>query len=211
VSPLSSCARAVIPHKEPSDHSTRSTCFAFLSRTPRITLWPLNRLALPDRLSVPVPALHACHHCLRKSMTMPSSPNAQQLSQLAEDSFMQVDEPDSHYSHPSTPTRHTLPSTKSTLSISDATYEFACDYLEHRILSASSSDQKLGQSMNHIWFTVHDALQEDPVLKPKRANQDEFKQNVKQKGQQQFFTFLREMAETKSWDNLLQNGTFPFL
>jgi hypothetical protein len=141
-------------------------------------------------------------------MTMSLSPNTQQLSQLAEDSFMQVDEPGSHYSHPSTPTRHTLPSTKSTLSISDATYKDACDDLEHYILSAGGSDKKLNPK--HIWFTVHDALEEDPVLERKRANKIEFLQNVERKGQQQFFSLLRDTASMKSWHNIFQNGTFSF-
>jgi hypothetical protein len=61
--------------------------------------------------------------------------------------------------------------------------------------------------LDFVWVAVRDALQEDPNLKARLANENQFKENVKKKDEQQFINLLRDIAKKESWRDLLQNGT----
>jgi hypothetical protein len=119
---------------------------------------------------------------------------------------MQVDDTADNNENPTTPTRPTPPSTQSTICISEQTIQKMCKYLE-RYIRTDDDDDWIRQSLVNIFVTVREALQEDPKLKARLANEAQFKENVKKEGEQQFINLLRDIAKKESWRDLLQNGT----
>jgi hypothetical protein len=122
---------------------------------------------------------------------------------------MQVDDPADNNENPSTPKRPTPPSTQSTICISEQTIQKMCKQVE-RAIRPDDDDDWIRQSLGHVFLALRDALQEDPNRKARLANEDQFKENVKKEGEQQFINLLRDIAEKGPWRDLLQNGT-PFL
>ena len=152
-------------------------------------------------------------------MSSTSPDNQKPTIQPPEDDVaMQVDmdEPaDHHQSYPPTPTqtpatRHTLPSSQSTVSIPDETYEETRYGLETQV-TATSSDDHLRRSIMPVYRLIHPALGKDPVMSPRRANEDEFKKNVKRKGEEHVINLFKVAAEKKSWKALMSDGTSSFL
>ena len=117
------------------------------------------------------------------------------------ESLMQVDELVDDYTSPPTPTV-----TESRICISDEVFQEMCEGLERNV-KISDDDARIRRSMNAVWIIVKDALAKDLSMSTLLANQEEFQQNVKQKGEQQFIDLLRDTAEKNSWRDLLENGT----
>jgi hypothetical protein len=136
-----------------------------------------------------------------------SNPHAQQPLQSGDDVFggapMQLDDPADNNENPTTPTRPTPPSTQSTICISEQTIQKMCKKLERLIRTDDDDDWVL----NTVFVALRDALEEDPNRKARLANEDQFKENVKKEGEQQFINLLRDIAKKESWRDLLQNGT----
>ncbi len=119
---------------------------------------------------------------------------------------MQVEDPADNNENPSTPTRPTPPSTQSTNCISEQTIQKMCKHLERHIRT-DDNDDWIRQSLGHVFVAVRNALAEDPNRKARLASEDQFKENVKKEGEQQFINLLRDIAKKESWRDLLQNGT----
>jgi hypothetical protein len=66
------------------------------------------------------------------------------------------------------------------------------------------SDKK---RLEYVFLTVKQALFDDPKTENYLASPEEFLQNVRQKGETEFIDLLKDMAEKKSWRDLLENGT----
>jgi hypothetical protein len=62
-------------------------------------------------------------------------------------------------------------------------------------------------ALSHVWISVSKALKEDPILKTRLADEDEFQENVQKYGEKQFFDLLKDMAKKKNWRDLLENRT----
>jgi hypothetical protein len=69
-------------------------------------------------------------------------------------------------------------------------------------------DELIRDSLELVWVSVQGALEQDPKLKGRLSDPDEFLANVKHKGEQEFIKSLRDMAKAKSWDKLFDDGTF---
>ena len=142
--------------------------------------------------------------------TMFSNPHARQLLQSGDDVFggapMQVEDPADNNEDPSTPKRPTPPSTQSTICISEQTIQKMCKKLE-RLIRTDDDDDCVLESLDIVFVSVRNALQEDPNRKARLANEDQFKENVKKEGEQQFFNLLRDIAKKGSWRDLLPNRT----
>ena len=119
---------------------------------------------------------------------------------------MQLDDLADNNENSTTPTRPTPPSTQSTICISEQTIQGMCEGLEH-LIRPGDDDAWIRRFLVNVFVTVRDALQEDPNLKARLANEDQFKENVKKKDEQQFINLLRDIARKESWRDLLQNGT----
>jgi hypothetical protein len=116
-------------------------------------------------------------------------------------SLMQVDEP-----VPATHVKSTPLSTPSRVSVPEEAVQELGKELEVYIQSSLSNDRILC----HVWISVHDALKRDQTLRTRLANQDEFKENVKKSGEDQFIDLLKDIAKRRSWRELLENSTsFP--
>jgi hypothetical protein len=82
-----------------------------------------------------------------------------------------------------------------------------------KIISPNDDDNEILQTLNAVWFLVHEALELDPGLKEDLASKDEFRANVTRKGEKNFIDSLRAMAAnsdtqgSKAWQDLFQNGT----
>jgi hypothetical protein len=145
---------------------------------------------------------------------MYSNPHVRRPVQSEDDSFqvseslgrLRLDEPVDDNTNPSTPPKSTLPSTQLNVSISDEALQALGEELE-LVIQSSYDNARIQRSLKYVWFTVHNALEDDPELSTCRASQKEFLQNLKEKGEQQFFDLLRGAAERKSWRDLLQSST----
>src|SRR5579863_7450500 len=85
-----------------------------------------------------------------------------------------------------------------------------CEDLERNV-KIGHDDARIRRSLKYVWLAVNHALlilAKDPSMGTLLANKEEFQQNVKQKGEQQFIELLRDIAEKNSWRDLLENGTF---
>ena len=91
--------------------------------------------------------------------------------------------------------------------ISDEILQQMCEDLERNV-KISDDDARIRRSLKYVWHAVNHALAKDPSMSTLLANKEEFQQNVKQKGEQQFIELLRDIAEKNSWRDLLENGTF---
>jgi hypothetical protein len=76
-----------------------------------------------------------------------------------------------------------------------------------RSVQPDDSDKDIQDSLIIIWFNVSKALKEDPILKARLAEEDEFQENVQKYGEKQFFDLLKDMAKKKNWGDLLENST----
>ena len=119
---------------------------------------------------------------------------------------MQVEDPADNNESPSTPKRPTPPSTQSTICISEQTIQKMCKRL-HRCLSADDDYDEIRDILGLVSVIVRDALAEDPNLKPRLVNENQFKENVNNVGEQQFINLLKDIAKKGSWQDLPQNGT----
>ena len=119
---------------------------------------------------------------------------------------LQLDEPthDDHDPNPSTPTRPTGSSTQSRVSISDNTLQEVYQCLQRNI-QPDDSDKVILRSLNVVWISVNEALKEDPTLKTRLADKDEFRGNVQKYGEKQFIDLLKDMVRKKNWRDLLEN------
>ena len=122
----------------------------------------------------------------------PHRPHAQKPLRSEDDVFgatpMQVDDPADNNGNPSTPTRPTPPSTQSTICISEQTIQYMCKYLE-RSIRTSDDDDWIRQSLDFVWVAVRDALQEDPNLKARLANENQFKETSRKKTSNSLSTY----------------------
>ena len=122
---------------------------------------------------------------------------------------LQLDEPANDGTSPSAPTKSALLPTQPKVSISDTNFQELCGRLR-RIIQPLDNDAYIQGSLNTVWVNVHNALSNDPALSPRRADQKEFEENLKNYGEKQFIDLLREMAKNKNWRDLLEHGTsFP--
>jgi hypothetical protein len=145
---------------------------------------------------------------------MYSNPHARRPSRPENDPFqvgeslgrLRLDELADDDTNPSTPQKSTLPSTQLNVSISDEALQALGEELE-LVIQSSHDNTRIQRSLKYVWFTVHNALEDDPDLSTCRASQKEFLQNLKEKGEQQFFDLLRDVVERKSWRDLLQSST----
>jgi hypothetical protein len=135
--------------------------------------------------------------------TMFSNPHAQQPLQSGDDVFggapMQVEDPADNNENP-------FMSARPTICISERTIQKMCKNLE-RLIRTDDDDDCVLESLDYVFFSVRNALQEDPNRKARLANEDQFKENVNKAGEQQFINLLKDIAKKKSWRDLLQNGT----
>jgi hypothetical protein len=134
----------------------------------------------------------------------PISPDNQQpvstVSRPSEDDIsMQVDMDESAV------TPHPLQSSQSTLSIPDDIFQGACHVLEF-LINPSSSD---AMNMTFIHYNVYAALEKDPDLSTRRADEREFGKNVERIGKQRVIDDFRDAAKKKAWGELMRHGTFP--
>ena len=119
---------------------------------------------------------------------------------------MQVDEPpDTNTTMPrSTPP--TPPSTQPKVSLPEQTVQHFCQALA--ALSQTSSEPDYIQDfLPVVWALVNKYLKQDPNLRSRLAGLEEFEENVKEKGEQQFIDLLKDMAKKENWQGLLENGT----
>jgi hypothetical protein len=138
-----------------------------------------------------------------------SSPDNQQTlfqPPAEDDAAMEVDTDESVVPHH---TSHTLPSSQSIVSIPDDDLEEPSNLLRMAI-NPSRSDENIGKSMPIIHSLVYGVLQEDPALSTRRAEKDEFLQNVQRIGRQRVINDFKEAAKKEDWRSLISNGTFPF-
>jgi hypothetical protein len=135
--------------------------------------------------------------------TMFSNPHAQQPLQSGDDVFggapMQVEDPADNNENP-------FMSARPTICISEQTIQKMCKQVE-RAIRPDDDDDWIRQSLGYVFLALRDALQEDPNRKARLASEDQFKENVKKKDEQQFINLLRDIAKKESWRDLLQNGT----
>ena len=97
--------------------------------------------------------------------------------------------------------------TQSKFCLSDEILQVMCTHLG-RIIQPGDDDVYIKQSLKYVWNSINNALTKDLSMSTLLANEEEFQQNVKQKGEQQFIDLLRYMAEKNSWRNLLEHGTY---
>jgi hypothetical protein len=85
--------------------------------------------------------------------------------------------------------------------ISEPTIQEMCENLElfPPIIRLVTMVVSAGWYLGHVFVTVHNVLQKDPNLKARLANEDQFKENVKKKGEQQFTNLLGNIAKKESW------------
>jgi hypothetical protein len=78
----------------------------------------------------------------------------------------------------------------------------------HRVVHPMDDDDEIRSFLIFVWTLVEDALEQDPKLKRKLADKDEFRDNVKRKGEQDFIkdSKLRDMAEHDSWESLFDDS-----
>jgi hypothetical protein len=111
-----------------------------------------------------------------------------------------VDRPD-----PSTSQRGTPPQTR-LAKIPDQAIERMSISLG-RCIFPEDDDNLVRDSLGLVWKVVQEVFKHDPTLKEHQAEEDEFLDNVKHKGEQIFFNSLRDMAKHRSWEPLFDDGT----
>ena len=134
----------------------------------------------------------------------------QQTLQSEDDAFSgtptQSDDPADNNGHLSMPPTLAPPSAQSKICISEQTIQKMCKTL-HSIIKPGDDDARILEAFRVVFLVVRGALEEDPNLKARLANEDQFNENVKQKDEQQFINLLRDIVTKESWRDLLQNGT----
>jgi hypothetical protein len=134
----------------------------------------------------------------------------QQTLQSEDDTFSgtptQSDDPADNNGHLSMPPTLAPPSAQSKICISEQTIQKMCKTL-HSIIKPGDDDARILEAFRVVFLVVRGALEEDPNLKARLANEDQFNENVKQKDEQQFINLLRDIVTKESWRDLLQNGT----
>ena len=107
---------------------------------------------------------------------------------------------------PSTSQRGSPPQTRlAKIPVTDI--EDAYDALGRNVFP-EDDDHKIRNRLGYVWKAVQDVLKHDPTLKEHLADEDEFLDNIKCKGEPGFFDSLRDMAKSNSWERLFDDGTF---
>jgi len=81
-------------------------------------------------------------------------------------------------------------------------------------ISPEDDDGEIQDSLDMVWFAVHRALEHDPKMKKLLASNDEFRDNLRRKGEKPFFDSLRAMAKNcdtqgnKAWEDLFEDGGY---
>ena len=134
---------------------------------------------------------------------MASGSNPLRTRQRAQDDNDRVDPSTSQTGTPSKTRLANIP----TQAIEEAT-----DSLR-RIIHPKDDDERIRNSLKHVWTNVHDALEQDPELGMHLASRDVFRTNVTRKGEKNFIDSLRVMATnsdsqgSKAWESLFSDGT----
>ena len=102
--------------------------------------------------------------------------------------------------HPPQPKQPTEPSVYS-LPGDQKTQQTYC-WLQCSICPEDSDDDIQGD-LNLVWAAIHDVLL--PKEKQRLADLEEFKENVKCSGEENFFGQLRCMACSRSWEGIFDN------
>jgi len=98
--------------------------------------------------------------------------------------------------------------------IPEQDFEEATESL-NSITSPRDDDTRILNTLKVVRTLVQVALEKDPKLKVQKghlANRDEFRNNVKKKGEQKFIDSLRAMAAnsdeqgSKAWEDLFEDG-----
>jgi hypothetical protein len=136
------------------------------------------------------------------------SPLPSRLPMPSEDDIsevcMQVDEPAA--GEPTMPKKFSLP-TPPRVSMTETTFRNLCQNLELDV-RPTYSDDLIQQRLAMTWFTVNQALSKDKSLRPRLANQDQFKKNLDKIGELSFVKLLKDIARKQSWRDLLEHGTY---
>jgi hypothetical protein len=83
-----------------------------------------------------------------------------------------------------------------------------------RNISPEDDDGEIQDGLNVVWVEVHRVLEQDPKMKNKLASNDEFRDNLRRKGEKPFFGSLRAMAKNcdtqgnKAWEDLFEDGGY---
>jgi hypothetical protein len=118
-----------------------------------------------------------------------------------EESSMQVD--NHNYILPSTPT---LPPTASVLSIPDDVLAHATDDLACMI-NPEYEDARILRFLEPAGVIVRKTLSHDPNLKARVATEDEFIQNVEDRGKEEVIQLFKKATMNESWPELMLDGT----
>lgn len=118
----------------------------------------------------------------------------------SEEVHMQVDEP-------ATTGELTTPKKPPRVSLPEVTFQELCILLGAQVPPASSDDD-IGRRLGVIWFVVNNALLMDKSLHPHLANQEQYRKNLDKIGQLSFVNSVKDIARRKSWQELVQHGTY---
>jgi hypothetical protein len=163
-----------------------------------------SRLVLRD--STPLSSIHS-------SSTPTIMYSSQSEDSLFGGSLMQVDDPTGHYQNrfranlcmPPSPTPQPK---RPKLSNREQIINLACDTLG-RLVHHDDKESHILSRMKSIWGAVNGALY-DMKASGSLAEYDEFRANVKDKGDKEFVEVLRDLAEKNCWSDLFQNCMFLF-
>jgi hypothetical protein len=90
--------------------------------------------------------------------------------------------------------------------MTEQTFEDECDDLR-RIVLPKDNDNRVKRALNLVWAVVSDTLKQRN--KGDLATLGQFRNNVKRKGEPQFFDLLRDIAGRDAWHELFENGNLP--
>jgi hypothetical protein len=85
-------------------------------------------------------------------------------------------------------------------------FQDACELLM-MIIRPENDDSRIRRFLDIVRIAVHTALKQHPELKERLADEAGFLDNVKRKGEQEFFDSLRAMAKSGTWTALFEDGT----
>jgi hypothetical protein len=117
-------------------------------------------------------------------------------------SIMEAHDP---VSDPSVKLEHTTSVKPLKLDIPDQAIQEVSELLERKIVPEDPNDMFLWE----IWLFVYATLSRCPELSGVIANREEYDDNVKRQGEEEFLELVRDSARRNSWRDLLRNGIFP--